>query len=194
MLKSLSAHRETLTGVTELQCAVKRDAAATAGRPVSLTAYPPGWLGSKLLPNPFLGPGGSPTNSPKSAPVRAVRTTIIAAAALAVICLVALSARDAAGGSGSGSPRAGNGAGARIDWGPCKPRGPRLQCARVRVPLDWDHPNGRKIQLALIRYLASKPKRRIGSIFFNPGGPAESGVELVQGNGASTRRLGWGPV
>jgi pimeloyl-ACP methyl ester carboxylesterase len=51
---------------------------------------------------------------------------------------------------------------------------------------------GGKIQLALVRYLASKPKRRIGSIFFNPGGPAESGVELVRDNGAQLDVWGGG--
>jgi hypothetical protein len=44
---------------------------------------PAGWLGSKLLPNPRR-PGGSPTLA-KPAAARAVRTTIIAAAALAAI-------------------------------------------------------------------------------------------------------------
>jgi hypothetical protein len=28
-----------------------------------------------------------------------------------------------------------------IAWTPC---GPQLECARVRVPLDWRHPKGRK--------------------------------------------------
>jgi hypothetical protein len=46
------------------------------------------------------------------------------------------------------------------------------------VPLDWEHPNGRSIQLAVIRYLASKPKRRIGSLFINPGGPGGTGTLL----------------
>ncbi len=69
-----------------------------------------------------------------------------------------------------------------IAWGPCNPSGPRLQCARVRVPLDWDHPNGRTIHLAVIRHLASKPKRRIGTLFINPGGPGDTGVGLVSGD------------
>lgn len=60
------------------------------------------------------------------------------------------------------------------------------------MPLDWDHPNGRKIHLAVVRHLASKPKRRIGSMFFNPGGPAESGVELVRDNGAELDAWGGG--
>src|SRR5947209_5457826 len=59
-------------------------------------------------------------------------------------------------------------AGARIAW---KGGGKRLQCARVRVPLDWSRPWGPQISLAVIRYRASGPGRRVGSMFVNPGGP-----------------------
>ena len=52
------------------------------------------------------------------------------------------------------------------------------------MPLDWDHPSGRKIQLAVIRHLASKPMLRIGSMLINPGGPGDTGVGLVQGLGS----------
>jgi pimeloyl-ACP methyl ester carboxylesterase len=52
----------------------------------------------------------------------------------------------------------------------------RLDCARVRVPLDWARPSGPKITLAVIRHRASRPGKRIGMLFFNPGGPGVSGV------------------
>jgi pimeloyl-ACP methyl ester carboxylesterase len=55
----------------------------------------------------------------------------------------------------------------------------RLQCAQVRVPLDWSRPRGATISLKVIRRLASRPDRRIGSVFFNPGGPGVSGVGIV---------------
>jgi pimeloyl-ACP methyl ester carboxylesterase len=71
---------------------------------------------------------------------------------------------------------------APIAWGECDPPGEDLQCARIRVPLDWDHPKGRTIKLALIRRLASKPEQRIGTLFINPGGPGDTGVGLVQGD------------
>jgi pimeloyl-ACP methyl ester carboxylesterase len=67
-----------------------------------------------------------------------------------------------------------------IDWKDC---GERLECAKVRVPLDWDKPDGRKIKLAVVRHLASRPDERIGSLFFNPGGPGNSGVDAVRGGG-----------
>jgi pimeloyl-ACP methyl ester carboxylesterase len=108
----------------------------------------------------------------------------------AVVALAAVLVAGAAVAAGSGSPHAANRA--SIDWGPCKPPGPRLQCARVRVPLDWDHPNGRKINLAVIRHLASKPKRRIGSMLINPGGPGDTGVGLVRGGGDEIDKWGGG--
>jgi pimeloyl-ACP methyl ester carboxylesterase len=50
------------------------------------------------------------------------------------------------------------------------------------VPLDWDRPGGRKIDLSVIRHPASDPGQRIGTMFVNPGGPGESGVGLVRGD------------
>jgi pimeloyl-ACP methyl ester carboxylesterase len=77
----------------------------------------------------------------------------------------------------------------RIAWSTC---GKELECARVRVPLDWSMPNGAQITLAVIRHLASDPKRRIGSLFFNPGGPGVSGVDTVKGAGTFLDSLGMG--
>ena len=62
--------------------------------------------------------------------------------------------------SSAGSP-------ASIAWRPC---GKQLDCARVPVPLDWDHPDGPQISLLVIRHHASKPNERIGSLFVNFGG------------------------
>ena len=107
-----------------------------------------------------------------------MRKVLLAAAALGGAILVALSAGDAAAGAPDRTPRA-NGVGAPIAWGECNPPGEDLQCARIRVPLDWDRPNGRTISLAVIRHLASKPEQRIGTMFVNPGGPGDTGVGLV---------------
>ncbi len=75
-----------------------------------------------------------------------------------------------------------------IAWHAC---GDRLQCARVLVPLDWDHPHSRKIKLAVIRHVASRSGKRIGSLFVNPGGPGGS-VEKVRHDGASLDAAGGG--
>ena len=69
-------------------------------------------------------------------------------------------------------------AAARIAWKGC---GKGLQCARVRVPLDWARPRLGTISLAVIRHRASGPGRRIGSLFLNFGGPGVPGVSMVKG-------------
>jgi pimeloyl-ACP methyl ester carboxylesterase len=53
----------------------------------------------------------------------------------------------------------------------------------VPVPLDWAHPNGPAITLAVARHLASHPEQRIGSLFVNPGGPGDRGVGFVAERG-----------
>jgi hypothetical protein len=47
------------------------------------------------------------------------------------------------------------------------------------VPLDYRHPRGRTIHLAVIRKRATDPARRIGTLFINfggPGGPGTAGL------------------
>ena len=84
--------------------------------------------------------------------------------------------------------------GSGIKWKKCKgkPRDDQLQCATVSVPLDWDRPNGKQIELAVIRRLASRPKKRIGSMFAIPGGPGQSGYDLVAESGALLDKFGVG--
>jgi pimeloyl-ACP methyl ester carboxylesterase len=106
---------------------------------------------------------------------------VLAGAALATAALP-----GAAAASPERAPAAA--ADARIPWTPC---GAELECARVRVPLDWDRPNKRAIKLSVIRHLASRPEQRIGSIFFNPGGPGGS-VERVREEGADLDAVGQG--
>lgn len=77
----------------------------------------------------------------------------------------------------------------RISWNAC---GTHLQCARVLVPLDWSRPAGAQITLAVSRYIASQPRHRIGSMFFNPGGPGVSGVETLKAAGPYLDSLGMG--
>ena len=51
----------------------------------------------------------------------------------------------------------------------------RTQCGTVRVPLDYAHPDGTKITIAVTRLKATDQKRKLGSIAMNPGGPGGSG-------------------
>jgi pimeloyl-ACP methyl ester carboxylesterase len=61
-----------------------------------------------------------------------------------------------------------------IEWQTCDTH---LQCGHVDVPLDWQHIDSRSVHIALIRHRATGS--RLGSLLVDPGGPGESGVELV---------------
>ncbi|MGP4047761.1 alpha/beta hydrolase [Streptomyces sp. 2A115] len=57
----------------------------------------------------------------------------------------------------------------------------RLQCGTVTVPLDYAHPDGKKIKLTVSRVKATgkdgkRAVPRQGSLVFNPGGPGASGM------------------
>ena len=65
-----------------------------------------------------------------------------------------------------------------LAWKPC---GAGVQCATLTVPQDDANPAGPTFDLALIRAPARDPKRRIGSLVTNPGGPGGSGIEFLRG-------------
>ncbi|HEU0257022.1 MAG TPA: alpha/beta hydrolase [Microbacteriaceae bacterium] len=65
-------------------------------------------------------------------------------------------------------------------WAPC---GTDLQCTHASVPLDWAHPAGAHISLALIRHPATGQSD--GDLLVNPGGPGGSGVDFVRDSLAS---------
>jgi len=73
-----------------------------------------------------------------------------------------------------------------IAWTYC---GGGFQCGTLRVPLDYEHPDGRKISLALLRIKAKDQAKSIGSLLMNPGGPGESGIEFLRGDVSSMRSL-----
>jgi pimeloyl-ACP methyl ester carboxylesterase len=66
-----------------------------------------------------------------------------------------------------------------LDWLAC---GGGFFCATADVPLDYAHPAGPKIRIAVIKHPATDPAHRIGSLFFNPGGPGGSGVTFLRQN------------
>lgn len=65
-----------------------------------------------------------------------------------------------------------------LAWRPCHdPAQAGFDCATAKVPLDHAKPRERKIGLAVIRHRATKPGARIGTLFFNPGGPGGAGTQ-----------------
>ncbi|MEU6074930.1 alpha/beta hydrolase [Micromonospora sp. NPDC047074] len=63
-----------------------------------------------------------------------------------------------------------------LDWYACYDY---AECATVRLPLDYDRPNGPTTEIAVLRVKARDQQRRIGSLFLNPGGPGGSGTDVA---------------
>ena len=95
-------------------------------------------------------------------------------------------------GGAAGAPGEGTGAGAlprsltgqELHWGRCPadsgaPSNGGWQCATMKAPLDYAHPGGRTIDIALTRLRSTGQGARIGSLVFNFGGPGGSGVSTL---------------
>jgi pimeloyl-ACP methyl ester carboxylesterase len=52
----------------------------------------------------------------------------------------------------------------------------QLECAAIPVPLDYDNPDGEKIELMVSRLASTNPGDRQGVLMLNPGGPGGSGL------------------
>ncbi|HKA93567.1 MAG TPA: alpha/beta hydrolase [Acidimicrobiia bacterium] len=66
----------------------------------------------------------------------------------------------------------------KLQWDGC---GGGSECAKLTVPLDYDHPdNGRTMKVALLRIRATDRKKRIGSLLLNPGGPGAPGTQFAR--------------
>lgn len=94
-------------------------------------------------------------------------STVVPAAALAT---GAEPPADADGTNGATPPE--------LTWQPCGTIG--AECATATVPLDYDDPAGPTIELSVARLPATDPANRIGSLFFNPGGPGGPGAQEIR--------------
>lgn len=71
-----------------------------------------------------------------------------------------------------------------LQWNAC-PEGvenpddgpPRLQCATVPVPLDYENPDGTRIDITISRLPSENPDTRRGVLLLNPGGPGGTGLD-----------------
>ncbi|WP_243717484.1 alpha/beta hydrolase [Actinomadura darangshiensis] len=65
---------------------------------------------------------------------------------------------------------------------PCDPELPpgapavKAECARLKVPLDYQNPKGEQAEIALLR-VPARGKKPIGSLVLNPGGPGFPGTD-----------------
>jgi pimeloyl-ACP methyl ester carboxylesterase len=93
------------------------------------------------------------------------------------IALAAVAVAVAGGVAGLGLLLSG---GSSLSWEPCG----AIECATIVVPLDYDHPDGRVIELAVARRRAIDRSERIGTLLLNPGGPGSAAISYVRDAGA----------
>lgn len=104
---------------------------------------------------------------------------------------IVLAGCTSGGGSASATGPAPAGAGqeSALNWSSCTLSGAQgvpMKCANLQVPVDYSHPGGRKITLALSMVPATAPaSQQQGDLLVNPGGPGASGralaAEVAQG-------------
>ena len=106
-------------------------------------------------------------------------TTVLGAAAGLVFALVPLGATAAAP---TTRIRPVHNGVSTVNWDTCASSTLQqfgAECAMVDVPLDYSHPNGTKIQLAISRIKHTVPDSEYqGVMLVNPGGPGGSGLTL----------------
>ncbi|WP_162795833.1 alpha/beta hydrolase [Nonomuraea lactucae] len=72
-------------------------------------------------------------------------------------------------------PQTGTPAG--IGWSACGAAARRAECAGLKVPVDWAHPGGQTLSLAIGRLKARDPAKRLGVLVVHPNGPGASGLD-----------------
>ena len=117
-----------------------------------------------------------PTRRDKVARTPLIWTTIGAVALVLAGCVHVVAGRAVMGGPKLGQP---------VEWTPCRTTNAQVKipggamCAKLAVPVDYNHLDGDVAALAMIRFPATGDK--IGSLVINPGGPGESGIEAALG-------------
>lgn len=71
---------------------------------------------------------------------------------------------------------------AKVTWGACpedvEAGAHPLQCATVKVPLDYAKPDGTKIKIMISRVASENETKRRGVMLTNPGGPGGAGLSM----------------
>ena len=104
---------------------------------------------------------------------RALRVSVASALSAVSVVLGGYAAPATAAGQAPADPAV-----PTLNWTAC-PGGGAFRCATATVPMDYAKPDGATFSLALIKYPAKDPVGRIGTVFWNPGGPGGSGTEAL---------------
>ncbi len=101
----------------------------------------------------------------------------VALSAFAVVAAGCTSQSPAPVATASPAGAAGQAVAGHLSWHPCGGQGAAVLCSTLQVPLDYAHPTGRKITLALSEVRATAPAaQQQGDLLVNPGGPGASGL------------------
>ncbi len=103
--------------------------------------------------------------------VSAVVSAVVVSGSLLSVTAPATAASPPSGPSSSAGPPA------TVSWSACSD--PAYRCASVTVPVDYRRAGGPTMRLALIEHPATGPGPDLGPLVFNPGGPGESGVQIL---------------
>jgi pimeloyl-ACP methyl ester carboxylesterase len=120
---------------------------------------------------------------PYDSPVRSRGTAIVGVVLVGLLVTACSSTTPHDGAAAPTTPRTASAVAdpdpqpAPLVWVGC---GSHLQCSTLVVPLDYAHPTGTKIRLAVIRRPARDRAHRVGALVINPGGPGASGVGIVR--------------
>ncbi|MGW0708091.1 alpha/beta hydrolase [Streptomyces sp. NPDC002643] len=112
---------------------------------------------------------------------RSRRLRVVGGAALAAVVIAGTGAQAVAapGTHTSANPSTHTPPVPTLIWTDCQGG---YECADAVVPLDYREPEGRTITLAVVRKRAADPGKRKGTLFMQPGGPGNSGVDFVRNN------------
>ncbi|MEH0416281.1 alpha/beta hydrolase [Streptomyces sp. B21-083] len=113
--------------------------------------------------------------APRSKPRRFGRITAVGVALTALMTAVTGTATQVA--ASSKTPE--KPAVPSLAWTDCQGG---FECANADVPLDYREPHGKTITLAVVRKKAADQTKRKGTLFLQPGGPGNSGVDFVRNN------------
>ena len=104
----------------------------------------------------------------------------------ALACAIAAAGCTSGGSAAPGGPASSSAASAatgqagELHWHSCPIPPAEMRCASLQVPLDYRHPAGRKITLAVSEMPATAPAaQQQGYLLVNPGGPGASGLSLA---------------
>ncbi|WP_329071960.1 alpha/beta hydrolase [Streptomyces sp. NBC_01429] len=100
-----------------------------------------------------------------------MRRTLSLGLTAAAIAVVAVPGTSAAETQSAKTP-------STVRWGECPEDSalPGLECSVLDVPLDYRHPERKTIEVAISRLASTKPEKRRGVLFTNPGGPGGAGL------------------